>query len=65
MKKFNFQTREIVNVLVMIADGLQEFLGAVLHAGKKWFVSVLQWEFGGALYQTVDRGDSSTFCQDM
>lgn len=29
MKKFNFQTTEIVNVLVMIPDGLQAFLGAV------------------------------------
>lgn len=29
MKKFNFQTTEIVNVPVMIPDGLQAFLGAV------------------------------------
>lgn len=40
MKKFNFQTREIVNVPVMIPDGLQAFLGAVCMLEKKWFVAV-------------------------
>lgn len=68
MKKFNLQTREIVNVLVMIPDGLQVFLKAVWMLEKKQFVAVLQWEFGGvcpALYQTVDRANSSTFSQDM
>lgn len=67
MKKFNFQTREIVNVPVMIPDGLQAFLGAVCMLEKKWFVAVFQREFGGvrpALYQTADIADSSTFCDE-
>lgn len=41
MKKFNFPTREIVNVPVMIPDGLQAFLGAVCMLEKKWFVQCI------------------------
>lgn len=34
MKKFNFQTREIVNVPVMTPDGVQAFVGAVCMLEK-------------------------------